>query len=158
MVLLNVQLARDCVPYLRTIRSKRMMADISHPSPVSLSRAQGCLAGQIAGDSLGSLVGFETSASIEHRYPGGVRLLTRGGTWGTIAGQPTEILSWRLRLPGLWRCSASMTWKPWRRHARGGMYRSLSTSAVQREPRFRQRPPRPELVGAWPMLHKKLQT
>jgi ADP-ribosylglycohydrolase len=55
-----------------------------------LSRAQGCLAGQIAGDSLGSLVEFETRAAIEHRYPGGVRLLSNGGTWGTIAGQPTD--------------------------------------------------------------------
>jgi ADP-ribosyl-[dinitrogen reductase] hydrolase len=56
----------------------------------SVSRAQGCLAGQIAGDSLGSLVEFETAVSIEHRYPGGVRVLCDGGTWGTIAGQPTD--------------------------------------------------------------------
>jgi ADP-ribosylglycohydrolase len=48
------------------------------------------LVGQIAGDSLGSLVEFETAASIERRYPGGVRLLSDGGTWGTIAGQPTD--------------------------------------------------------------------
>ena len=45
---------------------------------------------QIAGDALGSLVEFETAASIEHRYPGGVRLLFDGGTWDTIAGQPTD--------------------------------------------------------------------
>jgi len=55
-----------------------------------LSRAQGCLAGQFAGDSLGSLVEFEDRTAIELRYPGGVRLLSNGGTWGTIAGQPTD--------------------------------------------------------------------
>jgi ADP-ribosyl-[dinitrogen reductase] hydrolase len=60
------------------------------PPSTPLSRAQGCLAGQIAGDSLGSLVEFEAASSIERRYPGGVRLLSDGGTWGTIAGQPTD--------------------------------------------------------------------
>lgn len=55
-----------------------------------MSRARGCLAGQIAGDSLGSLVEFEDSATIESRYPGGLRFLSNGGTWGTIAGQPTD--------------------------------------------------------------------
>ena len=59
-------------------------------NPANLSRAHGCLAGHIAGDSLGSLVEFETAASIELRYPGGVRLLSNGGTWGTMAGQPTD--------------------------------------------------------------------
>jgi ADP-ribosylglycohydrolase len=60
------------------------------PSSACLSRAQGCLVGQIGGDSLGSLVEFESAVAIEHRYPGGVRLLSDGGTWGTIAGQPTD--------------------------------------------------------------------
>ena len=55
-----------------------------------MSRAQGCLAGQIAGDSLGSLVEFETAAAIAQRYPDGVRQLRDGGTWGTLAGQPTD--------------------------------------------------------------------
>jgi len=66
------------------------MLTVDHPNSVSLSRAKGCLAGQIAGDALGSLVEFETAASIEHRYSGGVRLLCDGGTWDTIAGQPTD--------------------------------------------------------------------
>ena len=66
------------------------MPTSDQPSSASLSRAQGCLAGQIAGDSLGSLVEFETAASIAHRYPGGVRLLSDGGTWGTVAGQATD--------------------------------------------------------------------
>ncbi len=56
----------------------------------TLSRAEGCLLGQLAGDSLGSLVEFQTPAEIRRRYPDGVRKLENGGTWGTIAGQPTD--------------------------------------------------------------------
>src|SRR5215831_4472402 len=66
------------------------MPSVDHLHSASLSRAQGCLAGQIAGDSLGSLVEFETAASILRRYPTGVRFVDDGGTWGTIAGQPTD--------------------------------------------------------------------
>jgi ADP-ribosyl-[dinitrogen reductase] hydrolase len=55
-----------------------------------LNRAQGCLLGQLAGDSLGSLVEFESEASIAHEYPQGVRLLANGGSWNTLAGQPTD--------------------------------------------------------------------
>ena len=55
-----------------------------------LSRARGCLLGQLAGDALGSLVEFQTSERIIARYPNGVRDLADGGTWGTIAGQPTD--------------------------------------------------------------------
>src|SRR6202035_5596768 len=43
------------------------------PSGDALDRAVGCLLGQIAGDSLGSLVEFETSDQIARRYPDGVR-------------------------------------------------------------------------------------
>lgn len=53
-------------------------------------RAQGALVGQIAGDSLGSLVEFRSSESILEDYPNGVRLLADGGTWNTLAGQPTD--------------------------------------------------------------------
>lgn len=60
------------------------------PGSAPLARAQGCLVGQVAGDSLGSLVEFETAASIARRYPAGARFLSDGGTWGTIAGQPTD--------------------------------------------------------------------
>ena len=56
----------------------------------TLSRAQGCLLGQLAGDSLGSLVEFQSPEEIRRKYPRGVRELTDGGTWGTIAGQPTD--------------------------------------------------------------------
>lgn len=53
-------------------------------------RARGCLLGQFIGDSLGSLVEFETPEQIAERYPDGVRDLADGGTWNLIAGQPTD--------------------------------------------------------------------
>ncbi|MGE5568414.1 MAG: inositol monophosphatase family protein [Rhodospirillales bacterium] len=55
-----------------------------------LNRAQGCLLGQVAGDSLGSLVEFQSPSSIIRRYGEGPSVLEDGGTWGTIAGQPTD--------------------------------------------------------------------
>jgi ADP-ribosylglycohydrolase len=55
-----------------------------------LSRAQGSLLGQLAGDSLGSLVEFRAPDDIRREYPNGVRKLADGGTWNTIAGQPTD--------------------------------------------------------------------
>lgn len=55
-----------------------------------INRAQGCLLGQLAGDALGSLVEFQSAEQILQRYPGGVRELADGGTWNTIAGQPTD--------------------------------------------------------------------
>ena len=62
------------------------------PPPVEalLSRAQGCLLGQLAGDALGSLVEFQTPEQIRRQYPDGVRELADGGVWDTIAGQPTD--------------------------------------------------------------------
>ncbi len=55
-----------------------------------LTRAQGCLLGQLAGDALGSLVEFQAPEQIRQEYPDGVRELAAGGTWNTIAGQPTD--------------------------------------------------------------------
>ncbi|MGV3552513.1 ADP-ribosylglycohydrolase family protein [Rhizobium sp.] len=55
-----------------------------------VDRAQGCLLGQLAGDALGSLVEFMRPEEIRTRYPSGVRDLADGGTWNTIAGQPTD--------------------------------------------------------------------
>lgn len=55
-----------------------------------LDRAQGCLLGQLAGDALGGLVEFKSPAAIRAAYPEGVRELADGGTWSTIAGQPTD--------------------------------------------------------------------
>jgi ADP-ribosyl-[dinitrogen reductase] hydrolase len=57
---------------------------------ISRSRAQGCLLGQLAGDSLGGLVEFYSPATIKRLYPEGVRFLADGGRWDTIAGQPTD--------------------------------------------------------------------
>ena len=56
----------------------------------ALDRAIGCLLGQVIGDALGSLVEFQPAAAIALAYPGGVRDLRDGGTWNTIAGQPTD--------------------------------------------------------------------
>jgi ADP-ribosylglycohydrolase/fructose-1,6-bisphosphatase/inositol monophosphatase family enzyme len=57
---------------------------------VALDRAIGCLLGQVAGDSLGSLVEFRSSQEIAQQYPNGLRDLADGGQWNTIAGQPTD--------------------------------------------------------------------
>ncbi|AUX22714.1 crystallin [Sorangium cellulosum] len=56
----------------------------------ALARAQGCLLGQLAGDALGALVEFRTAEEIAPLYPGGVDDLADGGTWDTLAGQPTD--------------------------------------------------------------------
>jgi ADP-ribosylglycohydrolase len=61
-----------------------------HVDPEIVSRAEGCLLGQIAGDSLGSLVEFQSPKEIRRKYPERVRELVDGGTWDTIAGQPTD--------------------------------------------------------------------
>ena len=71
------------------------MADHKQASGVSdiaplVARAQGCLLGQLAGDALGSLVEFQSPATIRAAYPNGVRELADGGCWNTIAGQPTD--------------------------------------------------------------------
>lgn len=58
--------------------------------PEILDRGQGALIGQLAGDSLGSLVEFRSLDEIERMYPQGVRLLADGGTYNTLAGQPTD--------------------------------------------------------------------
>jgi len=56
-----------------------------------LSRAQGCLLGQLAGDALGSLTEFKSAHVIAATYSdGGPYELADGGTWNTIAGQPTD--------------------------------------------------------------------
>lgn len=55
-----------------------------------MDRAYGCLFGQLAGDSLGSLVEFKDALEIADLYPGGVRDLKDGGTWNLLAGQPTD--------------------------------------------------------------------
>ena len=54
------------------------------------NRAEGCLLGQLAGDALGAQVEFKSPAEIRRRYPAGVRTMKDGGTWNTLAGQPTD--------------------------------------------------------------------
>ncbi|MGM0578553.1 MAG: inositol monophosphatase family protein [Myxococcota bacterium] len=58
--------------------------------PGLLSRAQGALLGQVAGDDLGSLVEFQSARAIAAVAPDGVRRLRDGGVWDTLAGQPTD--------------------------------------------------------------------
>lgn len=55
-----------------------------------IDRAQGCLFGQVAGDSLGGLVEFMGEGEIARQFPQGVHELQDGGSWGLIAGQPTD--------------------------------------------------------------------
>lgn len=56
-----------------------------------LSRAQGCMLGQLSGDSLGGLVEFTRPEQIRKLYPDGVtELQNGGGTWDILAGQPTD--------------------------------------------------------------------
>ena len=55
-----------------------------------LSRAQGCLLGQCAGDALGQMVEFWSKGAILHRYPDGVQNMENGGAFNTLAGQPTD--------------------------------------------------------------------
>ena len=58
--------------------------------PALLSRAQGCLMGQAAGDSLGALVEFRSRPEIAADEPDGPRVLRDGGHWNLLAGQPTD--------------------------------------------------------------------
>jgi ADP-ribosylglycohydrolase len=55
-----------------------------------LSRAQGCLLGQCAGDALGQMVEFMSKEAIRHQYPNGVCDMKNGGAFNTLAGQPTD--------------------------------------------------------------------
>jgi ADP-ribosyl-[dinitrogen reductase] hydrolase len=74
-----------------TERPARLSRGRNVADPGLLARAQGCLLGQVAGDSLGSLVEFSSAPDVAERYPdGGPRLLADGGRWQTLAGQPTD--------------------------------------------------------------------
>ena len=71
-------------------RRRSAIPKVRVSEPEVLSRAQGCLLGQLAGDALGSAVEFLTAVKIAQTHPNGVKLLTDGGTWDLIAGQPTD--------------------------------------------------------------------
>jgi ADP-ribosylglycohydrolase len=83
-----------------------------------LSRARGCMLGQLAGDSLGSLVEFQSQEAIRQRYPDGPRLLANGGSFNTLAGQPTDdsemalLLSRSIISKGGWHAEA--VWQQYR--------------------------------------------
>ena len=55
-----------------------------------MSRCAGILYGQLIGDSLGSLVEFQSAAEIAAAYTDGVRELQDGGVFRLSAGQPTD--------------------------------------------------------------------
>lgn len=79
----DVQVARVVPPKTSSVHPVTERGD--------LSRAQGCLLGQFAGDALGSLVEFKSAAEISRMYPtGGPFHLVDGGHFDTIAGQPTD--------------------------------------------------------------------
>ena len=56
----------------------------------ALARGQGCLLGQVIGDSLGGGVELMSAAEISRAHPAGVRELADGGRYKTLAGQPTD--------------------------------------------------------------------
>ena len=81
------------------INGIKPLFDLVRPQPgravrhhESLTRAQGCLLGQLAGDSLGGLIEFtyHSTAAIQAAYPQGLRDHRDGGSWGNLAGQPTD--------------------------------------------------------------------
>jgi ADP-ribosylglycohydrolase/fructose-1,6-bisphosphatase/inositol monophosphatase family enzyme len=78
----------DPGPLTRSFRSARPVFRIDDAAV--LTRAQGALLGQVAGDALGGQVEFSSARAIRERHPGGLRSLEDGGYWGTIAGQPTD--------------------------------------------------------------------
>lgn len=80
---------RFAAEYPREARA-RLQAGSAVADAGLLARAQGCLLGQVAGDSLGSLVEFCSATVIAERQGDGPRLLADGGTWRTLAGQPTD--------------------------------------------------------------------
>lgn len=62
----------------------------SEANPGVLSRAQGCLLGQLAGDALGSQAEWKTPEQIRNEFPNGVRDMEGSSIFKTIAGQPTD--------------------------------------------------------------------
>ena len=103
----------------------------------TLVRAQGCLIGQLAGDALGSLVEFQSPEEIRRSYPEGVRELADGGTWNTIAGQPTDDSEMSLLLARMFR---QLLFHPSCRSLYGGNDTvSQSISLVERGRRGRSR-------------------
>jgi len=110
----------------------------------ALRRAQGTWFGQLTGDSLGSLVEFESAPRIAARYPAGLRELRDGGTWDTFAGQPTDdsemalMLGRTLAADGAFGEEAALdayvTWYQSRPFDMGGTTRAALAPAAAAEP------------------------
>jgi ADP-ribosylglycohydrolase/fructose-1,6-bisphosphatase/inositol monophosphatase family enzyme len=80
----------DAAPPPEVAPVRAQVGKLAH-DPGVLSRAQGCLLGQLAGDALGALVEFQPAQGIAERYPdGGPRRLGSGGPHAIVAGQPTD--------------------------------------------------------------------
>jgi ADP-ribosyl-[dinitrogen reductase] hydrolase len=73
-----------------TERPARLRRGEAVADSARLARAQGCLLGQLAGDSLGALVEFQSADQVRRAYPDGPRQLVDGGRWNLLAGQPTD--------------------------------------------------------------------
>jgi len=93
----NELVKRDWQAVISGIPSQRLEYNLVEPVKMAhikdmdmLNRGRGCLMGQCVGDALGSLVEFKSPESIARLYPQGVRTLHDGGTFNTIAGQPTD--------------------------------------------------------------------
>ncbi|HEX2200296.1 MAG TPA: inositol monophosphatase family protein, partial [Burkholderiales bacterium] len=71
-------------------REPRVALGFPRKDTPHLHRAQGCLLGQVIGDSLGSRVEFKPAVEVARLFPDGVRELADGGVFHTIAGQPTD--------------------------------------------------------------------
>ena len=97
------------------------------PIPADVrSRARGCMLGQLAGDSLGSLVEFRTREQIRAAYPDGVRELADGGAFDTLAGQPTDdsemALAMARQITAIGRYCALRTGKQYRDWLKSGPF------------------------------------
>jgi ADP-ribosylglycohydrolase/fructose-1,6-bisphosphatase/inositol monophosphatase family enzyme len=80
----------DAVPPPELAPVRAQVGKLVH-NPGVLSRAHGCLLGQLAGDALGALVEFQSEGGIAARFPdGGPRQLVGGGPHAIVAGQPTD--------------------------------------------------------------------
>ena len=71
-------------------REPRVALGFPRKDDVRLARAQGCLLGQVIGDSLGSRVEMKPAGEIAGLFPEGCRELADGGVYHTMAGQPTD--------------------------------------------------------------------
>ena len=60
----------------------------------TISRAQGCLLGQLAGDSLGSLVEFRSPEDIQSKYPAGAVISRTAGSGTRLPGSRRTIPKW----------------------------------------------------------------